>query len=120
MNDAEYRAKAESLYQIIEEVVDQFVEEKDAQMDYENSGGVLTIFLEDTGTQVIISRQAATQQIWVAAKSGGFHCTYGGGAEGDNNKEEWRCTKTQETLDELLSRTCSEQTNIPIHFPKFS
>lgn len=125
MNDAEYRAKAESLYQTIEDVVDQFVEEKDAQMDYENSGGVLTIFLEDTDTQVIISRQAATQQIWVAAKSGGFHCTYEGesekksGGEDEENKAEWRCTKTQETLDELLSRTCSEQTSVPIIFPKF-
>lgn len=116
MNDAEYRAKAESLYQKIEETVDQFVEEKDAQMDYENSGGVLTIFLEDTGTQVIISRQAATQQIWVAAKSGGFHCAY----VEEENGEQWRCTKTQETLNELLSRTCSEQTSMPILFPEFN
>ena len=112
MNDAEYRAKAESIYLQVEDRVDQLVEELDAQMDYENSGGVLTIFLEDTKTQVIISRQAATQQIWVAAKSGGFHCHY--------DQDQWRCTKTQETLEELLSRTCSEQSSMPIHFPKLT
>lgn len=116
MNDAEYRAKAESIYQEIEATVDQLVEEKNAQMDYENSGGVLTIFLEDTSTQVIISRQAATQQIWVAAKSGGFHCAY----IEEKGREQWRCTKTQETLNELLSRTCSEQTNMTILFPEFN
>jgi len=112
MNDAEYREKTETLYQQIEETIDRFAEDQDAPMDYENSGGVLTIFLEDTDTQVIISRQAATQQIWVAAKSGGFHCIY--------DQAEWRCIKTQETLDELLSRTCSEQTKIGVCFDKFN
>lgn len=112
MNDAEYRAKAEALYHQIEEAVDALVEEQDAAMDYENSGGVLTIFLEDTDTQVIISRQAATQQIWVAAKSGGFHCVY--------ENEQWYCTKTQENLHELLSRTCSEQSQMTIRFGEFS
>jgi len=112
MNDEQYREKAETLYQQIEETVDRLAEEYDAPMDYENTGGVLTVFLEDTDTQVIISRQAATQQIWVAAKSGGFHCVY------DN--DQWRCTKTEETLDELLSRTCSEQTKMDIHFEPFT
>ncbi|MGH1439976.1 MAG: iron donor protein CyaY [Cellvibrionaceae bacterium] len=112
ISDGEYREKAEALYEQIEEAVDRFAEERDAPMDYENTGGVLTIFLEDTDTQVIISRQAATQQIWVAAKSGGFHCIY---VEGH-----WRCTKTEETLDQLLSRTCSEQTKMDIHFDPFT
>ncbi len=112
MNEAEYRHRAEALYREIEEAIDLMVEEQDVQMDYENSGGVLTIFLEDTHSQVIISRQTATQQIWVAAKSGGFHCI-------DDNGQ-WRCTKTQETLQELLSRTCCEQSTAHIEFPAFS
>lgn len=109
MNDAEYHANASALFQTIEELIDQIVEEHDAAMDYENTGGVLTIFLEDTNTQVIVSKQAPTQQIWVAAKSGGFHCVHDG--------EQWRCTKTNETLPALLSRTCSEQSHSPVNFP---
>lgn len=111
MNDAEYREKSEKIYQLIEETADRLAEEKDVKIDYENSGGVLTLFLEDTNTQVIVSRQAATQEIWVAAKSGGFHCVY--------KNEGWYCTKTQEALHELLSRTCTEQSTATIHFSDF-
>ncbi len=112
MNDAEYRVVAESLYTKIEETIDTLIEEKDAELDYENNGGVLTILCEDSDTQVIVSRQQASHEIWVAAKSGGFHCAY-------ENKN-WYCAKTKETLDELLSRTCSEQSNSQIIFPEFN
>ena len=112
MNEVEYRAEAERLYNRIEEILDQMIEEDDAPLDYENAAGVLTIILEDTETQVIISRQAATQQIWVAAKSGGFHLVF--------ENDQWICTKTQETLQALLSRTCSEQSSSPIHFPELA
>jgi CyaY protein len=109
MNDTEYRALAEAFYTALEWAIDELVEQQDVALDYENTGGVLTIFCEDTDTQVIVSRQQATHQIWVAAKSGGFHCMY-------DETQQWRCTTTQETLAELLSRACSEQSSKPIHF----
>lgn len=112
MNDAEYREKAELIYHQIEETIDRLAEEQDAELDYENSSGVLTLFLEETNTQVIVSRQLATHEIWVAAKSGGFHCSY--------QNDTWLCSKTNETLTDLLSRTCSEQSSIKIDFPDFN
>lgn len=108
MNRAEYAEIAESLYMTIEEILDQKIEQEQASLDYENSSGVLTIDCEDTDTQVIISRQQASQQIWVAAKSGGFHCDYQAGV--------WRCAKTDETLEALLSRVCTEQSHSSISF----
>ncbi len=109
MNNAEYTEIAEDLYNHIEEKMDVIMEAGELALDYENSAGVMTILCEDTDTQVIISRQQATQQIWVAAKSGGFHCVY------DENQL-WRCTKTNETLGELLSRVCTEQSNQAVSF----
>jgi CyaY protein len=41
----------------------------------ENSGGVLTVRF-DNGSQLILSRQAPLRQLWVAARSGGFHFDY--------------------------------------------
>lgn len=108
MNNAEYTEIAETLYNHIEEKMDAIMEEGVLALDYENSAGVLTILCEDTNTQVIISRQQATQQIWVAAKSGGFHFVY--------DDQLWRCTKTEETLGELLSRVCTEQSDTPVSF----
>jgi CyaY protein len=108
MNNAEYTEIAEALYETIEDTLDNWSEPNGVALDYENASGVLTIECEDTNTQVIISRQQATYQIWVAAKSGGFHLVY------DNNV--WRCTKTNETLGELLSRTCTEQSSADVSF----
>ena len=109
MSNAEYLAVAEALYTHIEEIIDGFMLSDDIAIDYENCAGVITIDCEDTDTKVIISRQQATQQIWVAAKSGGFHCVY------DEGKQ-WRCTKTQETLGDLLTRVCTEQSSQPVPF----
>ena len=108
MNDADYRELAETLYNRLEEFIDYLIEEEDASLDYENNGGVLTIFCEDTDSQIIISRQQASHEIWVAAKSGGFHCGYQEG--------QWICNKTLESLAQLLSRTCSEQSSMLIIF----
>ena len=108
MNDAIYREITESLYTRIEELIDILIEDKDSALDYENNSGVLSILCEDTNTQVIISRQQASHEVWVAAKSGGFHCVY--------KNDEWFCSKTNESLAELLTRTCSEQSSSPVDF----
>jgi CyaY protein len=110
MTDAEFSQMAEQLYSRIEEALDDLIERQHAELDYENNGGVLIIHCEDSDTQVIVSRQGATHQIWLAAKSGGFHCNH--------EETQWRCSKTQETLSELLSRTCSEQSQKDIAFPE--
>ncbi len=108
MNDAHYRELTEALYNRIEEFIDDLIENEDAALDYENNSGVMTILCEDTDTQVIISRQQASHEVWVAAKSGGFHCKY--------ISDEWICTKTNESLNQLLSRTCSEQSSSAFDF----
>ncbi|MBV8046504.1 MAG: iron donor protein CyaY [Paludibacterium sp.] len=41
-------------------------------LDYELNGGVLEIEF-DSGEKMIINRHAPNQEMWVAAKSGGFH-----------------------------------------------
>jgi CyaY protein len=52
--------------------------------------------------QVILSRQIASQEIWVASKSGGFHPHL------DVN-DIWQCLTTGEDLAALLSRAFTEQ-----------
>lgn len=102
MNEAEFLAQAEDTLMALEDAID----ECDAALDFESSSGVLTIDCEDSNTQVIVSRQLAMQQIWVAAKSGGFHCDWEG--------SQWTCTTTGESLDELLNRVLSEQSSQPV------
>jgi len=99
MNEAQFSQLAEQIFTDIEDAIDQ----SEAELDYEGGNGVLTIDCEDSDTQVIVSRQVAMFQIWVAAKSGGFHCAMTG--------EQWRCTTTDESLKDLLDRVLSEQSD---------
>ena len=101
MNEAQFSEAVEQIFAAIEDAVD----DSGAALDYEGGNGLLTIDCEDSDTQVIISRQVAMKQIWVAAKSGGFHCDY----VADDN--EWRCTTTSESLKTLINRVLSEQSN---------
>lgn len=97
MNESEFNDLADDLMLAIEEAID----DSGADIDYETSAGVMTLTVEADGSKVIVSRQPAMTQIWVAAKSGGYHCNRDGAL--------WRCSTTAETLQELLSRVCSEQ-----------
>jgi CyaY protein len=56
-------------------------------------------------SKIIISKQTPLQQLWIAAKAGGFHLNYDGAT--------WKTNSTQnsEELFELLSRLCTEQAN---------
>jgi len=102
LNPAEYDQYCDDLMLAIEEAVDLSGED----IDYETSAGVLTLTVEDNNSKIIISRQPALQQIWVAAKSGGYYfnllCS-------DDVESNWVCTTTGETLSELLNRVCKEQ-----------
>jgi len=105
MNEAQFTQEVERIFVAIEDAVEEAIEESGsgsgAELDYEGSGGLLTIDCEDSNTQVIVSRQVALLQIWVAAKSGGFHC--------EHRDDGWFCTTTDESLKDLLNRVLSEQ-----------
>jgi len=82
------------------------VEEQDA-LDVDVEGGVLTVTCPD-GTRVIVNRQTPNREIWVAARSGGFHFV---AREG-----EWRDTRSGEELFASLARIVSAQSGTRVDF----
>jgi CyaY protein len=96
MNESEFNTAVDRLLLAIEDALDA----QDADIDLETTAGILTLTFAN-GSKVIINRQVATFEVWVAARSGGFHL----GRKG----ADWVCTTTGETLPVLLSRVCSEQ-----------
>ncbi|MDI1301344.1 MAG: iron donor protein CyaY [bacterium] len=100
MNESEFNQAADTTLLAIEEAVEAAMDTLDGDVDFETSAGILTLTF-DNGSKVIINRQVATREIWVAARSGGFHC----GRKNDG----WFCNTTGETLSALVSRVCSEQ-----------
>ena len=97
MNETEFNHLVDDILMKIEDAV----EDCGVDIDYETAGGVLTLEFEN-GTQVIVNRQVPASQIWVAAKSGGYHLDM------DEDGSHWY-TGDKEELHDLLNRVCSEQ-----------
>ena len=99
MDESAFHARVDATFASIEAALDA----RGSDIDSEISGGILTLEFEN-GSKVIINRQAFNREIWVAAKSGGFHFRFDGIA--------WRDTRSQELLESLLTRVLAEQSGI--------
>jgi CyaY protein len=71
VESGEFNQKVDDTLAAIEDALDIC----EVDLDWDFAGGILTIEC-DNGSQVIINRQAPTQQIWLAARAGGFHFDY--------------------------------------------
>ena len=97
MNDSEFNTLADAALSRIETGLD----ESGADLDFAMvSAGVLEIELPD-GSKIIVNRHSAAREVWVAAKSGGYHFRWDGSA--------WRDTRDQSELMAALSRILSLQ-----------
>ncbi|AOB33194.1 frataxin [Bordetella sp. H567] len=105
MNETEFLALAEQVLDRIESQADDWAGSLDVDVETSRSGNVLTLVFEDD-THVVINSQAAMQELWVAARSGGFHYRYDG--------QHWRDTRGGPDLHEALSQICSEAAGAPI------
>ena len=75
MNETDFVTLSENNF----DYIDDYVSDHFDAFDTEKSGNVLTLEHED-GAQIIINRHAANQELWIAAKSGGYHFQYNDGA----------------------------------------
>jgi len=75
------------------------VEDVDA-LDVDLESGILTLTCPDD-TRVIVNRQTPNREIWVAARSGGFHFAWRDGA--------WRDTRSGDELFASLARIIASQ-----------
>jgi len=68
MTENEFNELADAVFARIEQAIDA----SDADIDSNLNGPVLELEFAN-GTQIIINRHGPNQEIWLAAKSGGFH-----------------------------------------------
>ena len=68
MSENEFNELADAVFARIERAIDG----SDADIDYDSNGTVMEIEFED-GSKVIVNRHVPNREIWLAAKSGGFH-----------------------------------------------
>ena len=99
MNESEFHTIAEQTIEDIQDAID----DSGADIDYEEAGGVLTLEFENE-SKIIFSKQPPALQLWMAARSGGFHFDY------NSEMQQWICDSgDNEELYAMLSRLSTEQ-----------
>lgn len=79
----------------------------DSDVDWSENDGVLTIECGDG--RIIVNRHVPNREVWVAARSGGFHFSAHGGG--------WRDTRSGEALSFVLQRLLKEQGVADVEIP---
>lgn len=97
MTESEFAVLAEAALAALERAFETGAPDADLQAKGE---GVLEIEFAD-GSKMIINRHAAAREIWVAARSGGYHFRHDGKA--------WRDSRDGSELFAAVSRLASEQ-----------
>ena len=80
--------------------IEEAIDDEGLDIDYDTIAGILTLTFPDD-SKVIINRQSATGQLWIAARSGGFHL--------DWQDDDWFCASENQDVTSLLNQICSDQ-----------
>ena len=99
----EFNVAIDTLFGQVVEIIDT----TDAADDIELNQGVLEITCVNK-SKIIINRHAPTQEVWVAAKSGGYHFKWANGT--------WTDTRSGEALSNAISRVLFEQSGVRVAF----
>ena len=107
MTDTEFLDRAEMLLRRVEAACDRINDEDRADIDTQRVGGMVTLVFSNH-SQIIINLQKPLHEVWLAAKSGGYHYKFDGAA--------WLDTKGQGEFFASLTRLASEQAACPLSF----
>jgi len=101
MTESEFNQSIDETLIQIEDALDEL------DIDFETTGGILTITMQDQ-SQLIINRQGVARQLWLAARSGGFHFNY------NEKAKDWIDERSGESFSDTLSQCLSNQAGYSI------
>jgi|SRR6478736_3950258 len=97
MDERQFEVLAGEALRAIERALDQ----SGVDADFELKEGAVLELEFGNGSKIIVNRHGAAQEIWVAARSGGFHFRWDGAV--------WRDTRDGAELFAALSKLVSAQ-----------
>lgn len=107
MTDLEFQDRAEALLGAVESGCDRINDDTDADVDNQRVGGMITLTFPNH-SQIVINLQKPLHEVWMAARSGGYHYKFDGTA--------WMDTKGNGEFFANLSRYASEQAGVTLVF----
>ncbi len=107
MTDIEFMDRAESVLRAIEDCCDRINETSDVDIDNQRVGGMVTLVFQNR-SQIVVNLQKPLHEVWLAARSGGYHFKFDG--------QQWADTKGQGEFFKRLSQDASAQTGLALTF----
>lgn len=107
MTDPEFLDLAENLLKAVEAACDRINDDGTADIDNQRVGGMVTLTFANR-SQIIVNLQRPLQEVWLAAKSGGYHYRFDG--------QHWQDTKGQGEFWQQLNTDASGQSGLPLVF----
>jgi len=107
MTDLEYHDRTSAVLARVEACVDAWLQDDVVDIDAQRTGGLLEMSFPN-GSKIVMNTQPPLHEIWLAARSGGFHYKFVDGA--------WRDTRDGRELFEALSACASEQAAQALRF----
>jgi len=106
MTETEFLRLVDSTLSRIEQVFEDAGQHTDVDVECSRSGSLLEIEFLANKSKIIINSQAALSELWVAARSGGFHYRHDG--------QHWRNTRDNSELMASLKQIAQSQASLDI------
>ena len=107
LTDLQYQQETGALLARIESAADRWLQDDVIDIDSHRTGGLLELAFPD-GSKIIVNTQPPLQEVWLAAKAGGFHYRW---VEGH-----WLDTRAGSEFIAALSHHASTQGRVALQF----
>ncbi|MBN8491896.1 MAG: iron donor protein CyaY [Burkholderiales bacterium] len=107
MSEADYRRLAGQVLASIESTIDQWLQDGVIDIDSQRTGGMLELAFPDD-SRIIVNLQPPLQELWLAARAGGYHYRHVQGR--------WLDTRDGSEFFDALSRHASAQAGQTLRF----
>ena len=106
LTDSDYHAKTAAVLASVEAAVDRWLQDDVVDVDTHRTGGLLELSFPN-GSVIVLNTQPPLQELWMAARAGGFHYKHVDGRWLDREGREFF---------EALSACASEQAGVALRF----
>lgn len=100
ITDAQFRELSAQVLALVEQTTDRWLQQDVVDIDSQRTGGLLELSFPN-GSRIVINTQPPLHELWLAARSGGYHFKHVDGR--------WLDTREGREFFDLLSACASEQ-----------
>ena len=107
LTDAQYHARTAALFAGIEAQIDRWLQDDVIDIDTHRTGGLLELVFPG-GSKIVVNTQPPLHEVWLAARSGGYHYRHVDGR--------WLDTRDGGEFLERLSECATQQAGRRLSF----